>query len=125
MLVHHILVLCSFIAIAFATPLVTRTKGSEQLILTPPRPSNKPEYRNGETPPATDNLGWVDPRLNGGRFLDVCFVYASKYYSLSIDTAMKFTTRKYGEPLNIIISALSDSYILDDVGFRAYSKCVN
>lgn len=36
----------------------------------------------------------------------------------------QFTTRKYGEPLNVIISARSDPYILEDSGFRAYAKCV-
>ncbi|KAG5338931.1 hypothetical protein C0989_005565 [Termitomyces sp. Mn162] len=47
--------------------------------------------------------GWLDPRLNGGRLLD-------------------FTTPELGEPLNVIISALSDPYILTDHGFREYSK---
>ncbi len=30
-----------------------------------------PEYENGELPPVENTLGWIDPRLNGGRFLDV------------------------------------------------------
>ncbi|KAJ8495200.1 hypothetical protein ONZ45_g12964 [Pleurotus djamor] len=43
--------------------------------------------------------GWVDPRLNGGRFLD-------------------FTTKRYGEPLNVIISSRSDPFILtESIGF--------
>lgn len=29
------------------------------------------EYENGERPPEENTLGWTDPRLNGGRFLDV------------------------------------------------------
>ena len=28
-------------------------------------------YENGELPPMENTLGWVDPRLNGGRFIDV------------------------------------------------------
>ncbi|KAJ7578174.1 hypothetical protein C8J56DRAFT_797930 [Mycena floridula] len=49
--------------------------------------------------------GWTDPRINGGRFLD-------------------FTTKRYGEPLNVIISALSDPYILTDEGLHAYAKSI-
>lgn len=29
------------------------------------------EYENGEMPPVRDTVGWVDPRLNGGRLIDV------------------------------------------------------
>ncbi|KAF9465241.1 hypothetical protein BDZ94DRAFT_1128691, partial [Collybia nuda] len=50
-------------------------------------------------------LGWHDPRLNGGRFLD-------------------FTTPNFGEPLNVIISGHSDPYILTDYGFRDYAKSI-
>ncbi|EGN98577.1 hypothetical protein SERLA73DRAFT_183647 [Serpula lacrymans var. lacrymans S7.3] len=50
-------------------------------------------------------IGWADPRLNGGQFLD-------------------FTTPRFGEPLNVIISNLSDPYILTDSGFRAYYKSI-
>ncbi|CDO68994.1 hypothetical protein BN946_scf184834.g1, partial [Trametes cinnabarina] len=28
------------------------------------------KYENGELPPVEDTVGWVDPRLKGGRFLD-------------------------------------------------------
>ncbi|KAG6847225.1 hypothetical protein H0H93_009424, partial [Arthromyces matolae] len=49
--------------------------------------------------------GWLDPRLNGGRFLD-------------------FTTPKLGEPLNVIISARSDPFILTDTGIREYAKSI-
>ncbi|KIJ99520.1 hypothetical protein K443DRAFT_170677 [Laccaria amethystina LaAM-08-1] len=48
-------------------------------------------------------VGWFDPRVNGGQFLD-------------------FTTKRYGEPLNVIISGLSDPYILTDPGLHAYAK---
>ncbi|KIM40923.1 hypothetical protein M413DRAFT_445701 [Hebeloma cylindrosporum] len=43
--------------------------------------------------------------MNGGRFLD-------------------YTNKKYGEPLNIIISALSDPFIMTDAGFRLYTKSI-
>ncbi|KAM6494440.1 hypothetical protein JOM56_010801 [Amanita muscaria] len=49
------------------------------------------------------NPGWYDPRPNGGRFLD-------------------YTTEEYGEPLNVIISALSDPFVLTDFGFNYYVK---
>jgi len=52
--------------------------------------------------------GWFDPRVNGGRFLD-------------------YTDHKppyRGEPLNIIITAFSDPYILTDEGFLEYSKSI-
>lgn len=50
-------------------------------------------------------IGWHDPRLNGGRFLD-------------------FTTPKYGEPLNVIISGLSDPYVLTESGLHDYAKSI-
>ena len=34
----------------------------------------------------------------------------------------QFTTRGLGEPLNIIISALSDPFVLEESGLRDYSK---
>ncbi|KAJ7913532.1 hypothetical protein B0H13DRAFT_2004702 [Mycena leptocephala] len=46
-------------------------------------------------------LGWIDPRIGGGRLLD-------------------FTTKTRGEPLNVIISGTSDPFILTDEGFIAY-----
>jgi len=48
-------------------------------------------------------VGWYDPRILGGRFLD-------------------FTTKTKGEPLNAIISGLSDPYILTKSGFHDYAK---
>lgn len=32
-------------------------------------------YENGELPPIEGTPGWIDPRLNGGRFLDVRMLY--------------------------------------------------
>ncbi|KAI0079467.1 hypothetical protein K474DRAFT_1592051 [Panus rudis PR-1116 ss-1] len=63
------------------------------------------EYKNGELPPRNDTVGWVDPRLNGGRLLD-------------------FTTQRLGEPLNVIITSESDPFILTESGFHIYSKSI-
>ncbi|KAF7794175.1 hypothetical protein EIP86_005306 [Pleurotus ostreatoroseus] len=102
----HAVCLLTFVTLTFATPLVSvpdRAQSiqevGQELLFTPF------EYKNGETAPEENTIGWVDPRLNGGRFLD-------------------FTTRKSGEPLNIIISSESDPYILDEPGFRLYFKSV-
>ncbi|KAJ6500815.1 hypothetical protein C8R45DRAFT_979211 [Mycena sanguinolenta] len=46
-------------------------------------------------------VGWIDPRILGGRLLD-------------------FTTKTRGEPLNVIISGASDPFVLTDEGFIAY-----
>ncbi|KAH8806585.1 hypothetical protein DL96DRAFT_1631113 [Flagelloscypha sp. PMI_526] len=51
----------------------------------------------------TEHVGWYDPRVQGGRFID-------------------YTTKKHGEPLNIIVSNLSDPFILSEAGFRHYVK---
>ncbi|KAG2344519.1 hypothetical protein BDR05DRAFT_961922 [Suillus weaverae] len=51
-------------------------------------------------------IGWTDPRLNGGRFIDYT------------------TPTGYGEPLNVIISNRSDPFILTDAGFRLYYKSI-
>ena len=34
-------------------------------------PHGDRKYENGEMPPVKNTVGWVDPRLNGGQFLDV------------------------------------------------------
>lgn len=47
--------------------------------------------------------GWYDPRLKGGRQID-------------------YTIEELGEPLNIIISGISDPYVLTDTGFKHYTK---
>lgn len=70
------------------------TTGDTQTILTGKFPS---EYQ-----------GWFDPRVNGGRFLDY--------------TEHKPPYR--GEPLNVIITALSDPYIITDEGFKEYTKSI-
>ncbi|KAH9891837.1 hypothetical protein C8Q73DRAFT_90702 [Cubamyces lactineus] len=63
------------------------------------------EYENGELPPVEDTRGWRDPRLNGGRLID-------------------YVTDEVGEPLNIIISALSDPFILTESGLHTYVKSI-
>ncbi|KIK69788.1 hypothetical protein GYMLUDRAFT_212647 [Collybiopsis luxurians FD-317 M1] len=51
------------------------------------------------------SLGWVDPRILGGRLLDA-----------------SFTTPHEGEPLNVIISGKSDPYVLSESGFSDYAR---
>ncbi|KAI0647858.1 hypothetical protein C8Q79DRAFT_952263 [Trametes meyenii] len=63
------------------------------------------EYENGELPPVEGTVGWVDPRLNGGRLID-------------------YVTKKVGEPLNVIISSLSDPFILTESGLHTYVKSI-
>ncbi|KDQ15157.1 hypothetical protein BOTBODRAFT_109093 [Botryobasidium botryosum FD-172 SS1] len=48
-------------------------------------------------------LGWIDPRIGGGRMID-------------------YATPRLGEPLNVIISAASDPEILSEHGFHQYAK---
>lgn len=36
----------------------------------------------------------------------------------------QYTNQTFGEPLNVIISALSDPFIMTDEGFRLYTKYV-
>lgn len=43
------------------------------------------------------------------------FFYSNPYI-------IKFTTPEYGEPLNVIISGLSDPYILTERGMHDYAK---
>lgn len=72
--------------------------------------------------------GWIDPRINGGQFLDVSTLidqrgprivleYVAHYY--------QFTTKTKGEPLNVIISAKSDPFVLTDWGLHYYAKYVS
>ena len=48
---------------------------SKQVVIEGPRAQR--EYENGELPPVENTSGWVDPRLNGGRLLDVSPLYQS------------------------------------------------
>jgi len=56
-----------------------------------------------DKPTGKSELGWFDPRERGGQLLD-------------------FTTKRYGEPLNVIISGHSDPFILTDAGLHSYAK---
>lgn len=96
-----------FIAQVIAFPLLPPNDFHDDQLVFDAGPWLKGTYRyqHGELPPMTDTVGWVDPRLNGGRLLD-------------------FATRRLGEPMNVIISALSDPYILTEEGFITYSKSI-
>ncbi|KLO14789.1 hypothetical protein SCHPADRAFT_902930 [Schizopora paradoxa] len=64
-----------------------------------------------ETDPSVEagekrSVGWYDPRLRGGRMLD-------------------YATPRLGEPLNVIISAHSDPYVLTDSGLHMYAKSID
>ena len=67
------------------------------------------------------SVGWIDPRINGGRFLDVSHAMSPASQTEGIP---KFATPKYGhgEPLNVIISANSDPFILTESGLHFYAK---
>lgn len=104
----HILLLLLFLSVVSALPSWLLI-GQQHLRLLAPS-SSSPYGKMKMIPPPDPNVnwteqGWADPRLNGGRMLD-------------------FTTAHYGEPLNVIISALSDPYILTEEGMRVYAKCV-
>ncbi|KAI0086898.1 hypothetical protein BDY19DRAFT_957277 [Irpex rosettiformis] len=103
-LIALLLLTHTFVLSVFASPVVSEQQ-SLQVILSGHRPPGLPEYENGENPPAEDTEGWIDPRLNGGRFID-------------------FTTKKFGEPLNVIISSLSDPFVLEEEGFRIYARSI-
>ncbi|KIM22419.1 hypothetical protein M408DRAFT_332929 [Serendipita vermifera MAFF 305830] len=63
------------------------------------------EEQGKEEEPIGSNapMGWADPRLRGGRMLD-------------------FVSPGLGEPLNVIISGLSDPYILTPRGLLHYAQ---
>lgn len=69
-----LLLLQTFVSLAFASPVVSEDVEPQQLVLSAPRPTGQPTYEHGEMPPREDTVGWVDPRLNGGRFIDVSTV---------------------------------------------------
>ena len=68
--------------------------------------------------------GWADPRINGGRFLDVCLMLIAycKIHVMITRGAPQFTAPLLGEPLNVILSGLSDPLVLTEGGFREYTK---
>ena len=69
--------------------------------------------------------GWYDPRVYDGRMLDVRVLSSFHIPADNNDYAcilVQFTTRRFGEPLNVIISAFSDPYILTESGIHTYAK---
>ncbi|KAI0772213.1 hypothetical protein BC629DRAFT_1291472 [Irpex lacteus] len=103
-LVALLLLAHTFVLSVLASPLAHEPQ-SQQIILSGHRSSGIPEYEDGEKGPVEDTEGWIDPRLNGGRFID-------------------FTTTELGEPLNVIISSLSDPFVLEETGFRLYARSI-
>jgi len=85
--------------------------------------------RNTQTPFLPSNfkvdspkleIGWADPRALGGRFIDVSILSLAP---TGLDPSLaQFTTPRYGEPLNVIISNQSDPFVLTDEGFSWYYK---
>ncbi|RPD62613.1 hypothetical protein L226DRAFT_532393 [Lentinus tigrinus ALCF2SS1-7] len=87
-----------------APPTSTSGSSDDQVVLGGTFKKDR-EYENGELPPTKHTLGWIDPRLKGGRLID-------------------YTSDDLGEPLNIIISAESDPYILTEQGMQTYVKSI-
>ena len=73
-LYHAVLLLSTFFIVVRSSPLVL-DNDNEQAPLAVPNPADGPVYKDGELPPLRDTAGWIDPRLNGGRFLDVSMRY--------------------------------------------------
>lgn len=69
MFLSCVVLISTFVTFVLSSPLLLDQR--EQAVLSSPRTPDKPEYKNGETPPVENTVGWIDPRLNGGRFLDV------------------------------------------------------
>lgn len=68
--------------------------------------------------------GWADPRINGGRLLDVSCPSSVQLRLLMqrLPHIPQYTAPLLGEPLNVILSGLSDPYVLTGEGFREYTK---
>ncbi|KAF9448725.1 hypothetical protein P691DRAFT_800356 [Macrolepiota fuliginosa MF-IS2] len=66
-------------------------------------PKSKPSFEGDDENTLPRTPPWHDPRRNGGRMLD-------------------FTTKRYGEPLNVVISGHSDPFVLTEEGLHAYAK---
>ena len=71
MIFSHAVCLLTFVTLTFATPLVSVADRARSIQESQEIFSTLYEYKNGETAPEENTIGWVDPRLNGGRFLDV------------------------------------------------------
>ena len=108
----------TFVLSSYASPVVSE----QQVVLSGPNDHEIFEHENGESLPAEATEGWIDPRLNGGRFIDVSI--CTSLWTSILMFCNKYTTKKLGEPLNVIISSLSDPFILEEEGFRLYAKYV-
>jgi len=64
--------------------------------------SSPVERRSGAN---STEVGWVDPRIGGGRMVN-------------------WVTPRLGEPLNVVISGLSDPRILTHEGMKHYSRAI-
>jgi hypothetical protein len=107
-------ILCWLLAAALASPLDFH--GSQTVL--------EADFGNVNLTASGDApIGWYDPRMNGGRFLDVSDDFQNDYEELN-QKWCQYTNETYGEPLNVIISALSDPFIMTDEGFRLYTKYV-
>ena len=105
-------ILCLLFAAALASPVDFR---DSQIIL-------EADYGNVNLTTLGEALvGWHDPRMNGGRFLDVSDDPQNDNEKLNQGWC-QYTNETFGEPLNVIISALSDPFIMTDEGFRLYTK---
>ena len=62
-----LLALQAFVLLVLASPVVVLEGDVAQEVLA----ARPPLHEHGETPPKEDTVGWIDPRLNGGRFIDV------------------------------------------------------
>lgn len=62
-------VLLPFVIPVFSSPVNSFGSDPRQVVIA--QMHEHREYENGELPPEVDTPGWVDPRLNGGRLLDV------------------------------------------------------
>lgn len=69
-LVALLLLVHTFVLSVLASPLAHEPQ-SQQIILSGPTSPGISEYVDGEKGPVEDTEGWIDPRLNGGRFIDV------------------------------------------------------
>lgn len=63
-------VIYAVVLLARSSPLGLDSTPQQQPLSTSTS-TGRPQYENGELPPREDTEGWIDPRLNGGRFLDV------------------------------------------------------
>ena len=55
----------------FAAPPASASGSSDAQVILAGTLQEDRAYENGELPPTKNTLGWIDPRLKGGRFIDV------------------------------------------------------